>query len=126
MSNSISIVLPNGNTSTVAVESSNTVSVALPKEYTLTTVVDPTTSVSVSTGVFVSADKNEIKGFSNLAWVASGSEWVMTVTHSLNKFPAVQVFDSLENLVHPDVTRINDSNIKLTSKSVFSGKVVLN
>lgn len=51
-------------------------------------------------------------------------EWV--ITHNLNKYPAVTVVDSGENVVIGEIQYINSNSVKISFSAEFAGKAYLN
>lgn len=66
---------------------------------------------------------NEDKNFLYTQSVASDT-W--NIQHNLNKFPAVMVTDSSNNVVVGDINYIDINNIVITFSGAFSGKAYLN
>jgi hypothetical protein len=66
-----------------------------------------------------SADKNVLhnQGTPSASWV---------INHNLNKYPAVQVFDSAGTMVIGDVVYDDLNNVTITFSAAFSGKATLN
>lgn len=54
----------------------------------------------------------------------ASNEW--TIVHNLNKFPAVTVVDSANNVVVGDIQYLNANSLRVTFTAVFSGQVYLN
>lgn len=54
----------------------------------------------------------------------ASSEW--TITHNLDKYPAVAVVDSAGNIVIGDIQYIDRNTVVITFKAAFSGKAYLN
>lgn len=52
------------------------------------------------------------------------NEWI--VNHELNKYPAVTVVDSGDNVVIGDVQYLNANSLKISFTAVFSGRAYLN
>lgn len=65
----------------------------------------------------------EDKHYSHNQVVASNT-W--NITHNLNKYPAVSIVDSGDNVVVGDVRYIDLNNVTITFTSSFSGKAYLN
>ena len=56
--------------------------------------------------------------------LAAAASW--SVTHGLNKYPAVEVVDTGNNVVIPDVRYLDTNSVLLTFGSPTSGKAVFN
>ena len=97
--------------------------------------------ISVTNGETVSvtiADRNSIVGIAAASdkhyshvvnvgdWVANGSEWDVTITHSLSKFPSITVVDSFKQTQYPNFTHIDGASVVITSRGKFSGTVYFN
>lgn len=115
---------------------SNIVSIELPENNIVSVVVDPIMSVSIETGFVVNRGTESGNGtkfdahasfsFSNLSWTPVLGNYEMVATHNLGKFPATQVIDSVNNIVNPEITFVDNNRIKLTVKGPFSGKIYFN
>lgn len=110
---------------------SQEVTFTTPTKQRVASVIQPEKSVAIVdkysiAGLAGSKDKNFIHQFSNLAWTQDGDEWYLILNHTLNKNPAIQMFDSMGTLVYPDVKYIDDNTLEFRTKGVFSGKIVLN
>lgn len=55
---------------------------------------------------------------------APASEW--TITHNLNKFPAVTIVDSAESVVYGEIQYLTNNSVKISFTAEFSGKAYLN
>lgn len=55
--------------------------------------------------------------------IASDS-WL--ITHNLNKFPAVIIVDSANNVVVGDIQYIDSNNVRVNFNGTFSGSAYLN
>jgi hypothetical protein len=64
-------------------------------------------------------DKNFIhdQGVPAISW---------NITHSLNKFPSVQVLDSAKTVVEGQIIHFDANNLQITFNSAFSGTATLN
>ena len=65
-------------------------------------------------------------GDKNYSYVQTSPASVWSVTHSLNKYPSVTVFDSSGNEVEGDVTYSNLNQVVLTFSSAFAGTATFN
>jgi hypothetical protein len=65
-------------------------------------------------------------GDKNYSYVQTAPASVWSVTHSLNKYPSVTVFDSSGNEVEGDVTYSNLNQVILTFSSAFAGTAAFN
>ena len=67
------------------------------------------------------------KNFTNLMWNNLGNgNYEQTIVHNLDKKGAVQVFDNYDNLLIVNVDHIDTNSVKLTTSSIFSGKIYIN
>jgi RNA:NAD 2'-phosphotransferase (TPT1/KptA family) len=103
---------------------SQTITITLPDDQRVSTMLQPTQTISVLdkysiVGLGTSADKHYV----HLQNTPSAS-W--TVTHNLNKRPAVVVVDSAESVVIGEVTYNSDNQVTLTFAGAFSGKAYFN
>lgn len=115
---------------------SNIVNIESPENNIVSVVIDPIMSVSFETGFVVNKGTESGNGtkfdaykehsFSNLSWSGSNNNYTMTVNHNLGKNPSVQVIDSANNIVNPQITFVNPNTITLSSNSIFSGKIYFN
>ena len=55
---------------------------------------------------------------------AVSDEW--TITHNLNKYPAVSVVNSADVVVHGEITYINKNQVRINFSGAFSGKAFFN
>ena len=55
---------------------------------------------------------------------AVSDEW--TITHNLNKYPAVSVVNSADVLVHGEITYISKNQVRINFSGAFSGKAFFN
>ena len=78
----------------------------------------PTVDI-VITGGIVGVDKNFV-------FTQSSASATWTINHTLNKFPAVEVVDSANDIVIGNVTYNSTTQITLTFTAAFSGKAYLN
>ena len=78
----------------------------------------PTIDV-VITGGIVGVDKNFV-------FTQSSASATWTINHTLNKFPAVEVVDSANDIVIGNITYNSTSQITITFTAAFSGKAYLN
>lgn len=65
-------------------------------------------------------------GDKNYSYVQTAPASVWSVTHSLNKYPSVSVFDSSGNEVEGDVAYSNLNQVVLTFSSAFAGTATFN
>ena len=65
-------------------------------------------------------------GDKNYSHVQTTPASVWSVTHSLNKYPSVTVFDSSGNQVEGDVDYVNLNQVTLTFSSTFAGTATFN
>lgn len=56
--------------------------------------------------------------------IASAKTW--SITHNLNKFPAITVVDTAGSIVFGETSYINTNQIQITFSAEFSGKAYLN
>ena len=73
----------------------------------------------IITGGIVGTDKNFV-------FTQSSASATWTINHTLNKFPAVEVVDSANDIVIGNVTYNSTSQITITFTAAFSGKAYLN
>ena len=78
----------------------------------------PTVDI-VITGGIVGVDKNFV-------FTQSSASATWTINHTLNKFPAVEVVDSANDIVIGNVTYNSTTQITITFTAAFSGKAYLN
>lgn len=78
----------------------------------------PTVDVIITGGI-VGVDKNFV-------FTQSSASATWTINHTLNKFPAVEVVDSANDIVIGNVTYNSTSQITITFTAAFSGKAYLN
>mgnify|MGYP003122463330 FL=1 len=78
----------------------------------------PTVDI-VITGGIVGVDKNFV-------FTQSSASATWTINHTLNKFPAVGVVDSANDVVIGNVTYNSTTQITITFTAAFSGKAYLN
>ena len=55
---------------------------------------------------------------------AVSDEW--TITHNLDKYPAVSVVNSADVLVHGEITYISKNQVRINFSGAFSGKAFFN
>jgi hypothetical protein len=73
----------------------------------------------IITGGIVGTDKNFV-------FTQSSASDTWTINHTLNKFPAVEVVDSANDIVIGNVTYNSTNQITITFTAAFSGKAYLN
>jgi len=73
----------------------------------------------IITGGIVGTDKNFV-------FTQSSASATWTINHDLNKFPAIEVVDSANDIVIGNVTYNSTSQITITFTAAFSGKAYLN
>ena len=73
----------------------------------------------IITGGIVGTDKNFV-------FTQSSASATWTINHTLNKFPAIEVVDSANDIVIGNVTYNSTSQITITFTAAFSGKAYLN
>jgi len=73
----------------------------------------------IITGGIVGVDKNFV-------FTQSSASATWTINHTLNKFPAVEVVDSANDIVIGNVTYNSTTQITITFTAAFSGKAYLN
>ena len=78
----------------------------------------PTVDVIITGGI-VGTDKNFV-------FTQSSASATWTINHDLNKFPAIEVVDSANDIVIGNVTYNSTSQITITFTAAFSGKAYLN
>lgn len=78
----------------------------------------PTVDVIITGGI-VGTDKNFV-------FTQSSASATWTINHDLNKFPAIEVVDSANDIVIGNITYNSTSQITITFTAAFSGKAYLN
>lgn len=73
----------------------------------------------IITGGIVGTDKNFV-------FTQSSASATWTINHTLNKFPAIEVVDSANDIVIGNVTYNSITQITITFTAAFSGKAYLN
>lgn len=136
MPNTINIESPKGNTINIELPEGNTINMSLPEGHIVSVIADPIVSVSidaafgvnqgVSSGNGTKFDAHYAQTFTNLSWSPVLGNYQMTVAHNLGKFPSVQVIDSVNNIVVPQITFVNANSVTFTAQGPFSGKVYFN
>lgn len=105
-------------------QQSQEITISIPEGKSVSTIIEPKNSVTVLdkysiVGLGGSADKNYVH-------VQSSPETTWTITHNLNKRPAVTVVDSADNVVVGEVEYNSDNQVTLTFAGAFSGKAYFN
>ena len=103
---------------------SQEISINIPEGQRVSTIVQPTQSVTILdkysiAGLGGAADKNYVH-------LQNSPESTWTITHNLNKRPAVTVVDSAEEIVFGEVEYNSDNQVTLTFAGAFSGKAYFN
>ena len=65
-------------------------------------------------------------GDKNYVHVQNTPSSTWTASHNLGKKPAVVVVDSADEVVHGEITYVDDNNITLTFVGAFSGRAYFN
>lgn len=64
--------------------------------------------------------------FTSSAWIASGDEYYLEISHNLDKHAACTVVDSLDNVVVPSIEYISSNVVRIYTSAQFSGKAYFN
>ena len=105
---------------------STQISIVLPNQNQVTVQQGNVQGGGVESGNGNKFDAHYTRNFTNLQWVADGSEWVLSVAHNLGKNPSIQVVDSIDNIVYVAIEIIDENNVELRATSKFSGKAFFN
>jgi len=81
-------------------------------------VSEPSINVAV-TGVIAPKDSHYVHTQN-----AVSDEW--TITHNLNKYPAVSVVNSADIVVHGEIEYVSKNQIRINFSGAFSGKAFFN
>lgn len=128
VSERLSSVIEVGGTSPTSLYISSPGTSVLEVEASSTTlaITEPITSV-VEVGLQGPAGTDGIDGSGDLHYIQSfiNSSFI-TITHNLNKRPAVTIVDSSGDEVVGDISYINDNSVNLSFGSSFSGQAYCN
>lgn len=62
----------------------------------------------------------------SFTWTQNIALAVWTIPHNMGKYPSVAVCDHVGNIVHPDISYIDNNTVQITHGSAFAGKAYLN
>lgn len=80
----------------------------------------------INVDVILSGGILQVSGDKNFVFTQSSASATWTINHTLNKFPAVEVVDSANDIVIGNVTYNSTTQITITFTAAFSGKAYLN
>jgi len=83
-------------------------------------------SKDLSVDIILTGGVVQVSGDKNFVFTQSSASATWTINHTLNKFPAVEVVDSANDIVIGNVTYNSITQITITFTAAFSGKAYLN
>lgn len=89
-------------------------------QFTLKPVSPEPIDISITPAIVVAGSS------ATFTWTQSIPLSVWTIPHNLNKFPSVNVVDTLGNVIYPDVSYVDSNTVQITHGSAFAGKAYLN
>lgn len=71
-------------------------------------------------------DKHKSMSINVQSWSYVNGEYEATFIHNLNKFPAVSIVNSQEEVAYADIEYIDKTTVKVSASNSFSGKIYFN